>query len=65
VVAEDERSGPLVLKSDAARRVLDGKRFAEFVVCCRYWSIDLRAVKSPGTILSTATSPLPARRSSE
>src|SRR3954465_1931735 len=37
------------LTSDAAGRVLDGKRFAAFVVCRRYWSINLRAVKKLGT----------------
>jgi hypothetical protein len=33
------------LKSDAAGRILDGKRFAAFVVCRRYWSINMNAVK--------------------
>ena len=37
------------LKSDAAGRVLEGKRFAAFVVCRRYWSINLRSVKKLGT----------------
>src|SRR4051794_21310189 len=37
------------LKSDDAGRLLDGKRFAAFVVCRRYWSINLRAVKKLGT----------------
>jgi menaquinone-dependent protoporphyrinogen IX oxidase len=37
------------LKSDAARRLLDGKRFAAFVVCRRYWSINLKAVEKMGT----------------
>src|SRR4051812_12944520 len=37
------------LKSDAAARVLKGKRFAAYVVCRRYWSINLRAVKKLGT----------------
>jgi menaquinone-dependent protoporphyrinogen IX oxidase len=37
------------LKSDAAARLLDGKRFAAFVVCRRYWSINLRAVMKLGT----------------
>jgi menaquinone-dependent protoporphyrinogen IX oxidase len=37
------------LKSDTAGRLLDGKRFAAFVVCRRYWSINLNAVKKLGT----------------
>jgi len=37
------------LKSDAARRLLSGKRFAAFVVCRRYWSINLRTVRKLGT----------------
>lgn len=37
------------LKSDAAGRLLDGKRFAAFVVCRRYWSINLKTVKKLGT----------------
>jgi menaquinone-dependent protoporphyrinogen IX oxidase len=37
------------LKSDEAGRLLDGKRFAAFVVCRRYWSINLKAVKKLGT----------------
>jgi hypothetical protein len=37
------------LKSDEARRLLDGKRFAAFVVCRRYWSVNLKAVKKLGT----------------
>src|SRR5436190_10482693 len=37
------------LKSDAAGRLLDGKRFAAFVVCRRYWGINLRAVRTLGT----------------
>jgi hypothetical protein len=36
------------LKSDAAGRLLAGKPFAAFVVCRRYWSINLRAVKKLG-----------------
>jgi hypothetical protein len=36
------------LKSDAAGRLLGGKQFAAFVVCRRYWSINLRAVKKLG-----------------
>lgn len=38
------------LKSDAAGRVLDGKRFAAFVVCRRYWSFNLKAVRKLGTL---------------
>jgi len=37
------------LKSDSAGRLLDGKRFTAFVVCRRYWSINLRAVRKLGT----------------
>jgi menaquinone-dependent protoporphyrinogen IX oxidase len=37
------------LKSDAASRILGGTRFAAFVVCRRYWGINLRAVKKLGT----------------
>ena len=37
------------LKSDAAGGLLDGKRFAAYVVCRRYWSINLRAVRKLGT----------------
>jgi hypothetical protein len=37
------------LKSDAGSRILDGKRFAAFVVCRRYWGINLRAVRKLGT----------------
>src|SRR3954464_1403451 len=37
------------LKSDTAGRLLDGKRFAAFVVCRRYWGINLRAVRTLGT----------------
>ncbi len=36
------------LKSEAAGRILDGKRFTAFVVCRRYWSINLRSVKKLG-----------------
>src|SRR6266516_2575161 len=32
------------LKSDAAGRIIDGKRFTAFVVCRRYWSMNLRSV---------------------
>jgi menaquinone-dependent protoporphyrinogen IX oxidase len=37
------------LKSDEAGGLLDGKQFAVFVVCRRYWSINLKAVKKLGT----------------
>jgi hypothetical protein len=37
------------LKSDAAGRVLKGKRFAAYVVCRRYWGFNLRGVKKLGT----------------
>ena len=37
------------LKSDAAGRILGDTRFAAFVVCRRYWGINLRAVKKLGT----------------
>ncbi len=37
------------LKSDAAGRILKDKRFTCFVVCRRYWSINLHAVKKLGT----------------
>ncbi len=36
------------LKSDAAGRVLNGTRFTAFVVCRRYWSFNLHAVKKLG-----------------
>jgi len=37
------------LKSDEARKVLAGKPFAAYVVCRRYWSVNLREVKKLGT----------------
>ena len=37
------------LKSDTAQHLLDGKPFAAFVVCRRYWSINLRSVRKLGT----------------
>jgi menaquinone-dependent protoporphyrinogen IX oxidase len=37
------------LKSDAAGRVLKGKRFAAYVVCRRYWGFNLKAVRKLGT----------------
>jgi menaquinone-dependent protoporphyrinogen IX oxidase len=36
------------LKSEETEGLLDGKRFAVFVVCRRYWSINLKAVKKLG-----------------
>src|SRR3954470_317988 len=37
------------LKSDTAGQLLDGKRFAAYVVCRRYWSINLKTVRKLGT----------------
>jgi menaquinone-dependent protoporphyrinogen IX oxidase len=37
------------LKSDEAQKVLAGKRFAVYVVCRRYWSVNLKEVKKLGT----------------
>jgi flavodoxin len=37
------------LKSDEARTVLAGKPFAAYVVCRRYWSVNLKEVKKLGT----------------
>src|SRR3954463_11389811 len=37
------------LKSETAARLLDGTRFAAFVVCRRYWSLNLRTVRNLGT----------------
>jgi hypothetical protein len=37
------------LKSDAAGEILDDTRFAAFVVCRRYWSINLNTVRKLGT----------------
>jgi len=39
------------LKSDAAKRLLDGKRFTAFVVCRRYWRTNLKSVRKVGTKL--------------
>ncbi len=36
------------LTSEQARRVLGGKPFSAYVVCRRYWSINLREVKTLG-----------------
>ena len=37
------------LKSDAAKTVLAGKPFAAYVVCRRYWSVNMREVKKLAT----------------
>ena len=37
------------LKSDEAHKVLAGKPFAAYVVCRRYWSINLKEVRALGT----------------
>jgi menaquinone-dependent protoporphyrinogen IX oxidase len=37
------------LQSDAAGRILQGKRFAAFVVCRRYWGFNLKTVEKLGT----------------
>jgi menaquinone-dependent protoporphyrinogen IX oxidase len=37
------------LKSEAAGRVLSGRRFAAYVVCRRYWGFNLRTVRKLGT----------------
>jgi hypothetical protein len=37
MVANDLHAGPLVPEIEAAARLLEGKRFAAFVVCRRYW----------------------------
>ena len=37
------------LKSDEARKVLAGKPFAAYVVCRRYWSVNLKEVRKLGT----------------
>src|SRR6266581_4792146 len=37
------------LKSDEAEKVLAGKRFAVYVVCRRYWSINLKEVRKLAT----------------
>lgn len=39
------------LKSEEARTVMAGKPFAAYVVCRRYWSINLKEVKKLGTAL--------------
>jgi menaquinone-dependent protoporphyrinogen IX oxidase len=39
------------LKSEEAKRILDGKRFTAFVVCRRYWNTNLKSVKKVGTKL--------------
>jgi menaquinone-dependent protoporphyrinogen IX oxidase len=37
------------LKSETAGRLLDGKPFAVYAVCRRYWSINLKSVKKLGS----------------
>src|SRR5438094_4258066 len=37
------------LKSDEAGKVLAGKRFTAYVVCRRYWSVNLKEVRKLGT----------------
>src|SRR6266516_5108343 len=37
------------LRSDEARTVLGGKPFAVYVVCRRYWSVNLKEVRALGT----------------
>ena len=37
------------LKSDEARTILAGKPFAAYVVCRRYWSLNLKEVRKLGT----------------
>ena len=39
------------LKSDTAKRLLDGKRFTAFVVCRRYWRTNLKSVREAGSTL--------------
>ena len=39
------------LKSDTANRLVEGKRFAAFVVCRRYWRQNLKSVRKVGTKL--------------
>jgi len=36
------------LTSEVAERLFDGKRFGAFVVCRRYWSINLRSIRRLG-----------------
>ena len=42
------------LKSAEAGKVLAGKRFAAYVVCRRYWSINLKEVRKLGTAQGAA-----------
>ena len=37
------------LKSDEAEKVLTGKRFAAYVVCRRYWSVNMKEVRKLAT----------------
>ena len=45
------------LKSDEAKRVLDGTRFAAFVVCRRYWRQNLKSVREAGGKLGGSFTP--------
>ena len=45
LVAQDQRPDSLLPEVRRRRRILDGKRFATFVVCRRYWGINLKAVR--------------------
>ena len=51
------------LASDSAARILAGRRFAIFVVCRRYWSINLKEIKKLATRQAAATSPAPGSHS--
>jgi hypothetical protein len=44
------------LRTDEARRLLDGKRFAAYVVCRRYWRSNLKSVRKVGTSSEASTS---------
>jgi hypothetical protein len=48
LVVEDLDAGSSYLKSDAAAEVLRDTPFTAFVVCRRYWSINLRTVEKLG-----------------
>jgi hypothetical protein len=52
------------LKSAEAGKVLAGKRFAAYVVCRRYWSINLKEVRKLGTAQGgrTPTAPVSSSR---
>ena len=44
------------LKSDEARTVLAGKPFSAYVVCRRYWSVNLKEVRKLGPRMAAGTS---------